>query len=196
MDSWKLIISPKLSGAENMRRDIGLFNDLEAGNIPSTLRVYSWEPKCITLGYAQGMFVQQGWDVVRRPTGGGIVYHEEGEVAYSVVTAIDDPILPKGLIPSYKKISQAIVYALRKLDIKAELSAQPSAERSSLCFAQSMEYEIIANDKKIVGSAQKRGKRALLQQGAVKPGRQIHFEAMAAALAEGFENKLGIKFDV
>jgi len=36
-----------------------------------------------------------------------------------------------------------------------------------LCFSYPAEYEIVCQGKKIVGSAQKRGKRALLQQGSI-----------------------------
>lgn len=197
MAPWQLIVSPRLSGSANMQADLDLFNDYEAGKIPSILRVYSWKPKCISVGYTQKAIEKDGWEVVKRPTGGGIVYHDEGEIAYSVITALDNLILPKGLIPSYKRISEAIVYALKKFGVAAEIHAQKvtaGQQRSNLCFEQPMEYEIVVEDKKIVGSAQKRGKKAMLQQGAIKSGRIIDLEAMAAALVEGFEERLGIQF--
>ena len=122
MASWKLIKSPKFSGLANMEIDHKLFVTFENGLIPSTLRVYSWTPPCISLGYSQNeqelidleRAKELGWDVVKRPTGGGIVFHNEAEVTYSLVTAIDNPALPKGLVPAYKKISEAIVFALKQ----------------------------------------------------------------------------------
>ena len=88
-----------------MQADLKLFNDFENGLISSTLRIYSWEPKCISLGYGQeldsllvgDLARKKGWDVVKRPTGGGIVFHNEAEVTYSLVTGLDNPQLPQGL---------------------------------------------------------------------------------------------------
>jgi lipoate-protein ligase A len=196
MTSWQLIESPNLSGPQNMEYDLKLFHDFEKGLVPSTLRIYSWKPNCISLGYSQKMdrwidgkmARKLGWDVVKRPTGGGIVFHNEAEVTYSLVTAIDNPILPEGLVPSYTKISEAIIFALKLMgiDSKLQTSNLPPSSRlrragklqkkpqipnskseTRLCFSYPAEYEIVYNGKKIVGSAQKRGKRTLLQQGSV-----------------------------
>ncbi len=248
MIPWRLIITPKSSGLTNMQTDLKMFADFEAGAIESTLRIYSWEPKCITYGYAQKieglldgeierwsdgeMGRLRGWDIVKRPTGGGIVFHNEAEVTYSLVTEIDNPKLPKGLIPSYKKLSEAIVRGLNKLSIGAEIKGNwgrkdkpdsrfPIPNSHNLCFAFPSEYEIVVDAKKIVGSAQKRGKRTLLQQGSIfvkniseddfsllkQPnqaynavsveevlGRTVGFEELSKALVQGFSETLKIKF--
>lgn len=239
MTSWQLIKSPKLSGSANMRIDLKLFHDFEKGLIPSTLRIYSWRPKCISLGYSQEIDKlidreiarELGWDVVKRPTGGGIVFHNEAEVTYSLVTTIDDPLLPKGLVPSYKRISEAVMLGLSKIGIVAQIR-NPESEirnkskilnsesKTQLCFSYPAEYEIVVDGKKIVGSAQKRGRRALLQQGSIFVsnnhgdmskilrcyeandsaislseilGRIPSFEELSNALIQGFEGRLGIK---
>jgi lipoate-protein ligase A len=234
-----------------METDLKLFHDFEKGLISSTLRIYSWKPKCISLGYAQkmerlidGEMVRKlGWDVVKRPTGGGIVFHNEAEVTYSLVTELNNPVLPGGMIPSYRRISEAIVCGLRRIGLQVEISNQAKGQRPKaegkrfLCFSYPAEYEIVvegpstsldeARDeslgarKKIVGSAQKRGKRTLLQQGSIFVknttngdfsvlkntygsqnavsveevlGRKIDFEELSGVLTEGFEERLGIKF--
>ena len=239
MAAWRLIQSPKLSGQSNMRSDLQIFNAFEKGSGISTLRIYSWQPQCISLGYSQktkDLIDEQkakslGWDVVKRPTGGGIVFHNEAEVTYSLVTAIDNPILPAEMISSYKKILEAIVCAIRKAGIDANIArvdrplrpvglrARPT--RNLLCFSYPAEHEIVVNSKKIVGSAQKRGKRALLQQGSIFVrridasayaalkekadnidaisveeilGRAVPFKELSAALVKGFEERLEIKF--
>ena len=112
-----------------MRIDLDLFPSRENRNKPSVLRFYSWQPQCISLGYSQKIeeeidllrAKELGWEMVKRPTGGGIVFHNEAEVTYSLVTAINDPLLPPGLIPSYRKISEAIVAGLIKVGVKAEV---------------------------------------------------------------------------
>lgn len=232
MPAWRLLKNPRLSGSANMELDLRLFNDYESGLIPPTLRIYSWDPKCISLGYAQKMerwidgelAGKLGWDIIRRPTGGGIVFHNEAEVTYSLVMDKEDPILPKGMVPSYKKISEAIVFALSLLGVSSEIKAQRTGYRTQntgLCFSYPAEYEVVVSGQKIVGSAQKRGKRALLQQGSVfvrntgpetlsllkKPrkgynaisveevlGREVVFEELSQAITKGFEEQLGVKF--
>jgi len=230
MTEWKLIRSPARSGLLNMSFDLELFNAYEKGGRISTLRIYSWEPQCISLGYAQRIEAEVdlekakalSWEVVKRPTGGGIVFHNRAEVTYSLVTAIDNPLLPPGLIPSYRKISEAIVAGLKKIGVKAEVENPGISNRTnSLCFAFANQYEIVVQGKKLVGSAQKRGRKALLQQGSIlisplpqsifsvlkKPhpgynaisleevlGRTPGFEEMGEAMIKGFEECFGIKF--
>ena len=247
-----------------MQTDIDLFRAFESGNKTSTLRIYSWQPKCISYGYSQNIekeldverAKQLGWDIVKRPTGGGIVFHNEAEVTYSLITEIDNPKLPKGLVPAYKKISEAVVFALSLIGVRAEIrtsprpstrlprlrSAQvarsghpspskmergmnsPQAKKGvrSLCFAVPAEYEIVVAGKKIVGSAQKRGKQALLQQGSIfvrnmaanelellkTPNqeynsicveevldRRVGFDELSRALVAGFKNVLNCGFE-
>ncbi|MGB9612950.1 MAG: lipoate--protein ligase family protein, partial [Candidatus Margulisiibacteriota bacterium] len=138
---------------------------------------------------------------------------------------IDNPILPKGLVPSYRKISEAVVWGLNQLGIHAQIRNSKSEIRnpkSQLCFFYPTEYEIVVAGKKIVGSAQKRGRRALLQQGSIFVrrttdeaffvlkrwhgnvdavsveevlGRKIAFEELSKALIEGFKERLGIRFN-
>lgn len=236
-----MISSPGLSGSAQMEFDRELFRDQEKGKTSSTLRIYSWKPSCITLGYAQNIDAEidvaaaskLGYDVVKRPTGGGIVFHNEAEVTYSLVTSTADPLLPKGLIASYKIISEALVLALKYLGVHAEIrnskteirnksEALNSKSPKQLCFAYPAEYEIVADGRKLVGSAQKRGKNAMLQQGSIfvrrpaaavfsvlkKPflehkaisleellGRQVSFNELEKMLVAGFRARLGVEFD-
>ncbi|OGB87047.1 hypothetical protein A3J44_05440 [candidate division WOR-1 bacterium RIFCSPHIGHO2_02_FULL_45_12] len=231
MENWRLEVSPKQTGRSNMQTDLQMFSVFEEGNIAPTLRIYSWQPRCITVGYGQKLekqidlekAQQLGWDVIQRPTGGGIVFHNEAEVTYSLVMAMNDPILPKGLVPAYKKISEAVVAALNYLGIKAGMAKIQDLERRAsndgLCFSYPAEYEIVVGSKKIVGSAQKRGQRALLQQGSIfvrknDPkvfsvlkndcgiensvsveellGRAVGFDALCKALKQGFQECLDI----
>ena len=88
-------------------------------------------------------------------------------LTYSLVCDKDDPRLPKGMIESYIAISEIVIKALRKVGVNAELSNTRHNESARLCFSYPATYEITLNDIKIVGSAQKRGKKALLQQGSI-----------------------------
>ena len=173
----KLDIIPfkKFSGKYNMEYDLYLFNNFEQGTIPSTLRVYGWERPCISLGYTQepekelnmANCKKHGVEIVKRPTGGGIVFHNENEVTYSFICGNDEKKLPEGLIESYKFISNIVIKALKKFGLNAELSDTRHNEQARLCFSFPASYEITLEGNKIVGSAQKRDKKALLQQGSI-----------------------------
>ena len=210
-----------------MKRDLAAFNSCERDPNQSFLYIYSWRPKCVSLGYSQNIDDEidkekagkLGWDIVKRPTGGGIVFHNESEITYSIITPINNPIFPKGLVPSYKKISEAVVIGLKKIGITAQIgNIKKEGNSNKLCFSYPAEYEIIYQDKKIVGSAQKRGKKALLQQGSIfvrnntdysilrncdetidavsieeAIGREIGFSELKDALVYGFKKGLEIE---
>jgi len=230
MGSWQFIISKPAAGRDNMELDLKLFRE---ANQP-TIRIYSWANKCISVGYGQNaerlldgsVAGLLGWEIVKRPTGGGLVFHNEVEVTFSVVCGVDE--LPAGLLPSYYKISEAVVSALKQIGVEAELQTSNNKLQSNhqpqtanLCFAYPAEYEIVCQEKKIVGSAQKRNRTKLLQQGSIfvkNPGlevlsilknpdeelnaisveevlkRGVSFEEMGRALRKGFEEVLGVGF--
>ncbi len=181
MKKWTIYIDEiPISASGNMERDLDIFNSYEKGEkeYPS-LRIYSWKNKAISLGYSQKaeeeIDIQKasanGLEIVKRPTGGGIVFHDAGEITYSIFAKLDDPVFPRGLISSYKKISSALVSALNVVGIPVVISEKrhvfKKGENYQLCFSYPSEYEILYDGKKIVGSAQKRGKRAFMQQGSI-----------------------------
>lgn len=229
---WRLIRSPAQTGSVNMQADLDQYQRHENGETIPLLRLYSWRPKCLSLGYSQSLKSldlaladQLGWQVVKRPTGGGIVFHNEAEVTYSLILAKEDPLLPKGLVPAYKRISGALVRALKSSGVNAEITGASPARgqaKPQLCFSYPAEYEVVVNGKKVVGSAQKRGKRTLLQQGSIfvrrtDPqalrivrdcqedilaasleellGRTLPFNDLAKAIIRGFQETFGIEFD-
>jgi lipoate-protein ligase A len=157
-----------------MDKDLELLKNYPGSPI---LRIYSWEPKCISLGYSQEIDEEinvekakkQGWDVVIRPTGGGIVFHNSFEVSYSFIVGADD--LPKGLIPSFLMLSEIILGALKSLGINAKVLSsrkeKGKSENPTICFSGVQGYELVYKGRKLVGAAQKRNKQAVLQQGSI-----------------------------
>ena len=75
---WSIEEAFDRSGAEHMSRDEALARELLADPLrPSILRLYSWQPHAVSLGYQQSTdavdsvaCAKHGIDVVRRPTGG------------------------------------------------------------------------------------------------------------------------------
>lgn len=141
------------------------------------LRLYAWEPACLSLGYAQSFsevdqasLHNHGWDVVRRPTGGKAILHTD-EITYSVIAPLNEPRLAGGVLESYSNLSKALLRALQMLGLSPQAnsiySTPPENKGGPVCFEVPSNYEITVNDKKIIGSAQARRREGILQHGAI-----------------------------
>lgn len=136
------------------------------------LRLYRWVPPGLSIGYAQSIdqinrafCEKQGIAVVRRITGGGAILHDK-ELTYCLV--LDREIMPEAVLDSYRRISSGIAASLRILGLDALMSDRAMGdERSAACFHDPSWYELIVNNRKIVGSAQKRVRGKLMQHGSV-----------------------------
>ena len=159
-------------GAVNMAVDEALLESARRGQV--TLRFYSWQPACLSLGrnqiargrYREDEARRRGIDIVRRPTGGRAVYHDR-ELTYSVTAPAD---LWGSLAASYRRINRALNDGLVALGVPASLAPatdfvpHPTARA---CFRDPLEGEIMAGGAKLVGSAQWRTEGGLLQHGSL-----------------------------
>jgi len=159
---------------ENMATDEALFDAACKSGIP-VLRFYGWTPATVSLGFAQRAsesldFAEMdrrhlAW--VRRPTGGRAVLHDM-EVTYSVSIPQSDPLYALGLEASYEWICGPIVVALLAVGISAALAPHGSSGFvSASCFTAPGTTDIVACQRKIVGSAQMRTRDGFLQHGSV-----------------------------
>ena len=53
MQEWRLIVDDPRDGELNMAVDRAILAACEAGQVPPTLRLYSWKRPTMTVGYAQ-----------------------------------------------------------------------------------------------------------------------------------------------
>jgi lipoate-protein ligase A len=176
--TWRLILSPPEGGATNMAIDEAILLAAGRGEVPPTLRLYSWAPPCLSLGYAQPssdvdypQLEARGWEIVRRPTGGRAILHTD-ELTYAVIGQDSNPILAGGVLESYQRISQALLSALHHLNIPAQANPQKLNEsgdqsQEPICFEVPSNYEIIFQGRKLIGSAQARKRSAVLQHGSL-----------------------------
>lgn len=165
-----------MDGATNMAVDEAVAEHVGAGQAPPTLRFYTWEPACLSLGYAQRVsdvdrerLHAHGWHVVRRLTGGRAILHVD-ELTYSVSTPIDEPRVEGGVVESYRRLSQGLLAGLQILGaaVHAERAAEGARGFSGpVCFEVPSDYEITAQGKKLLGSAQTRRSGMVLQHGAL-----------------------------
>lgn len=174
---WRLIIDLPADGATNMARDEALAA-LAEGAAP-TLRLYAWQPACLSLGRFQrsrdldrAACASAGVEVVRRPSGGRALLHD-AELTYAVIAGEHHPLLGgQSILASYRAISLALLAGLRRLGVAAELTPASSertaaAGHSAACFDAPASYELTVRGRKLVGSAQTRRAGAILQHGAI-----------------------------
>ncbi len=177
MTDWFLVDDAPASGARNMAVDEFLLKRMEDEGGAPVLRLYSFSPPGITIGYHQDAATavdmeaaaSQGVDVVRRITGGRALLHD-GELTYSV-TARTGPPFGQGLAETFTVIAGVIVSALRSFGIAAELGcarhASAESPMTSPCLVSTSRHEITAGGKKISGSAQRRTGSAFIQHGSI-----------------------------
>lgn len=174
MRQWQLIVErTPHNGACNMAIDETLLESVSSKARLPTLRLYSWDPFCLSLGYGQTsadvdweQLRARGWDVVRRPTGGKAILHGD-ELTYSLTLPLDDEIAQGDIIESYRRISRGLMEALMILGLtpQSEKASPRGARTGPVCFEVPSHYEVTVHGRKLIGSAQVRRRAGLLQHG-------------------------------
>lgn len=172
--TWRLLITPDLDGPMNMAADQAIMEAVAAEHVPPTLRFYSWNPPCLSLGYTQKItdvdrdrLAARGWGLVRRITGGRAILHID-ELTYSVAIKDNDPIVAGDIIASYRRLSQALMAGLLLLGTEPQADKHIIRSENSkgpVCFEVPSHYEITIGTQKLIGSAQVRKFGAVLQHG-------------------------------
>jgi lipoate-protein ligase A len=183
------------SAAMNMAIDEAL---LETAVVPS-IRFYRWRSPALSFGYF-GKFSDVAIyaaerDLVRRWTGGGIVFHGD-DVTYSIVIPASDPVFDESSIAIYEKIHRALADALNGVGERAVVAggvdpggialSKHAAASGYNCFANPVRADVMMNGRKIAGAAQRRTRRGLLQQGSIQG------IVMNTDLAEKFAQALSV----
>jgi lipoate-protein ligase A len=163
------------SAAMNMAIDQAL---LESAAAPS-IRFYRWESPALSFGYF-GRFADVAEkaserDLVRRWTGGGIVFHGQ-DLTYSVVIPANDPVFAESPMSIYENVHRALRKVLFANGERAELAAVASVvdvetaivDRGYNCFANPVRADVTIDGRKVAGAAQRRTRAGLLQQGSVQ----------------------------
>jgi len=174
--TWRLLRSAPAGGATNMAVDEAILRAVAAELSPPTLRLYAWEPACLSLGRAQGVadadvdaLRAAGFGLVRRPTGGKAILHVD-ELTYSVVAPETEPRVTGSIVESYRRLSAGLVRGLERLGV-AEVVADRrwggNRLEGPVCFELLSNYEITFGERKLVGSAQMRSRGVVLQHGAL-----------------------------
>ncbi|HEX2868335.1 MAG TPA: lipoate--protein ligase family protein [Ignavibacteriales bacterium] len=178
---WHLLDTGFNSGSFNMEYDIEL-----ARNCPpdeAFFRLYRWKPYCISLGANQKFedidqkkALDNGIEVVKRPTGGRAILHAE-ELTYSVVLPAKAGFSSTEI---YRKVSLALVRALKDFNpglhavelenLQPDFLSLLKDPSGIACFASTAKSEVKFRGKKLIGSAQRKMGHAILQHGSLLCG--------------------------
>ncbi len=179
MQRWRLIIEENNNAYYNMAVDEAIMQIHSRGDTPPTLRFYGWQPAALSLGYFQqadkevdfNKCQDKGIDFVRRLTGGRAILHKQ-ELTYSIIIHENYNLLADSIEKSYQQISSGLVAGLKQLGVAAELKAVERGQKaprghSAACFDAPSWYEVILDNKKLIGSAQRRRENTILQHGSL-----------------------------
>ncbi|MBI4655872.1 MAG: hypothetical protein HY746_03890 [Elusimicrobia bacterium] len=161
MNQGLVIETPPLDVYEQMAADEVLCGELPCRYI---LRFYNWKNPGITFGYSQryktiygsvSKEISRYLEMARRPTGGGIVFHES-DVTFSLIFPWPREFKP---MKAYSMLHTAVNAAYRESGIKSEISNAAAANydinhpAAMNCFSNPVDRDILYNGKKILGGA-------------------------------------------
>ncbi len=165
MKTWRSIPLEINNGFWNMALDEAILNMVIKRRSLNTLRFYKWDPSTASIGRNQSLnnevnvsFAEEkGFNIVRRITGGGAVFHDEKrEITYSIICPIKflENLGAKKVIDQFEIITKGITLGLTLFDLKPE-------KEIIHCPA------LLLDGKKFSGNAQIRKKGFILQHGTI-----------------------------
>lgn len=178
--TWRLIDTGPLDGPTNMAIDEALLINFDPDRSAPVLRLYGWSPPAFSLGRyqqaAEALDLERcaaaGLSVVRRITGGGVIYHA-AELTYSIVCAPCHLPSADSIKESFRHLTSFLLHFYRELGLSADFAVDVSpagvklGERTPFCFAGKESYDILISGRKIGGNAQRRTRQAIFQHGSI-----------------------------
>jgi lipoate-protein ligase A len=181
--AWRLLLDGPADGAWNMAVDEAMAMAIGNGLAPATLRFYTWSAPTVSLGYLQrtpgGVDLvacrSQGISVVRRVTGGRAVLHAT-ELTYSVAVPLEGSWRSLSVGETFRLFCRGLIAGLARLRVTAELgegkarrdhATRAGASEEGACFLLRGLPAILVGGRKLIGSAQRRWDRCLLQHGSL-----------------------------
>ena len=161
------------NGPEQMAADDAMLSTAVRG--VASMRFYSWSEPTLSLGYFQSATARLShpnlaW--VRRATGGaGIVHHHPFELTYSLALPPGTPWQNgESWICRVHHMLQMLLLQYRVVS-HAVLCGEEKKLGETLCFLHQTPGDLLVGGSKVVGSAQRKQKGALLQHGTILLGR-------------------------
>lgn len=178
--AWKLIEREAASAASNMEFDSGLLKALEPSGSP-ILHLYDWIKPSLTYGFFAHpekllnleAVERHGFDLARRPTGGGVVFHV-WDLAFSVLIPAESHLYSQNTLDNYELINQVVFRVVENFVGKSALmtltphdAMMKNPQQAFFCMARPTKYDLVIGKKKIAGAAQRKMKQGFLHQGTI-----------------------------
>jgi lipoate-protein ligase A len=136
------------------------------------LRFYAWSEAAASFGYSQRYAevasVTSLRPLVRRPTGGGVVPHDH-DWTYSLVFPSGSQWYSLKARESYQRVHAWIQAAFERVKFSTKLSDRASKGSPGQCFVGAEQFDVLWQERKIAGGAQRRNRQGLLIQGSIQP---------------------------
>ena len=138
----------------------------------AVLRLYSWNQPSSSFGYFQRYAEVSLWTdlrpLIRRPTGGGLVRHDENEWTYSLTFPSGHAWWKLKAEISYQQVHNWIRRAFERCGVMTELCSEVVHAGAGQCFIGAEKNDLLYRGKKIAGAAQRRNREGLLIQGSIQ----------------------------
>ena len=165
------------SGKLHMELDNDLIDrHSQDSNSPSILRFYGWNPPALSLGFHQKQYpdrwqaiaARHDLDIVRRPSGGRAVLHK-GDLTYAVITTVDIDGKRRSHREVYEYICEFLIQGFAKLGISLTYGTSGRGYiHNPSCFSTATNADlVIADGRKLIGSAQVYRHNSVLQHGSI-----------------------------
>lgn len=174
---WRFLQGGWAEGAYHFAVDDALTQLCARGKSVPTLRTYNFWPLCLSLGRFQSTLrevnneqcLMRGIDIVRRPTGGRAVLHQN-DLAYSIVAPLNVEGFEGSIHRVRSLVAGALTQALTSLGASPIVvsGSSPPSIPSGICFASTADCDITIQGVKVSGSAQLHRGRAILQHGSIR----------------------------
>jgi lipoate-protein ligase A len=194
---WLLLRQGKHGFDYNMALDEALMESAPELGCP-VLRFYGWTEPAASFGYSQKWAEIEKLTalrpLVRRPTGGGLVPHDN-DWTYSLIFPPDHVWYRFKAAESYQRVHEWLRDAFAQLDVPATLSPQRQKEIPGQCFVGAEKNDLLWHGRKIAGAAQRRTRHGLLIQGSVQPPPlSLSRARWETALCEIARERMGIEW--
>lgn len=171
-ETWRLLVTWGAAPTFHMGLDEALLFSAAA---PVTLRLYTWSPDALSLGYFQDLdevpAAARARALVRRITGGGAIHHA-AELTFSIAAPLDHPLYRGPVADSYDRVHAVIARALARHGVEArprgDARLVSDREGTGMCFHESSAQDLVWDARKGVGSAQRRRDGRVLHHGSIK----------------------------
>ena len=178
--TWNLIEREAASAASNMEYDGELLRELLPSARP-ILHLYDWVKPSLTYGFFArpekllnlDAVERYGFDLARRPTGGGVVFHV-WDLAFSVLIPSGSSLYSSNTLENYELINRVVFAVVEDFVGKSALmsltphdATMKNPDQAFFCMARPTKYDLVVGQKKIAGAAQRKMRQGFLHQGTI-----------------------------